>query len=171
MCKVRYSPDTVIYGHAEPFPLSLVTCKTLTSYIEREGAMAYPGDGYKMSNYGHKTYTPEQTKEQWRESCTREHRITDTHTRKRRASGDLDLPADTAENYFNTRKTHESVSSYDRSFRTAEGYCQTLKRDDLEHTQVYTYSHGLYIMTAVYTPTPHRGWMWWVRSDAGQSQC
>ena len=93
--------------------------------------MAYPGDGYKMSNYGHKTYTPEQTKEQWRESCTREHRISDSHgaTKKRESGGSQDL-------YFNTRKTHDKVSSYDRGFHVVEGYSQKLKRDDLQHTQV-----------------------------------
>ena len=37
--------------------------------------MAYPGEGYKMSNYGHKTYTPEQMKEQWRESVERETKV------------------------------------------------------------------------------------------------
>lgn len=103
--------------------------------------MAYPGDGYKMSNYGHKTYTPEQTKEQWRESCTRERRISDGHgaTRNtRRASGELDKSpsTETEDNYFNTRKTHDTVSIYDRAFHTVEGYSQKLKRDDLQHTQV-----------------------------------
>ena len=102
--------------------------------------MAYPGDGYKMSNYGHKTYTAEQTKEQWRESCTRERRITEDHrtTRQaRRESKNLDT-ADQNDNYFNTRKTHAKVSSYDRTFHTEEGYSQKLKRDDLQHTQVVT---------------------------------
>lgn len=100
--------------------------------------MAYPGDGYKMSNYGHKTYTPEQAKQQWRESCTREHKINDTHTaikKMRRTSGEQDLAKKT-ENYFNTDKTHDKVSSYDRGFHTEEGYSQKLKRDDLQHTQV-----------------------------------
>lgn len=99
--------------------------------------MAYPGDGYKMSNYGHKTYTHEQTKEQWRESCTREHRIATTHgaTRKaRETSRQLDITK--TDNYFNTRKTHPDVSTYDRSFHIVEGYCSKLKRDDLQHTQV-----------------------------------
>ena len=101
--------------------------------------MAYPGDGYKMSNYGHKTYTAEQTKEQWRESCTRERRICEGHrlTRQtRRESGE----AATGPNYFNTSKTHGKVSSYDRTFHTEEGYSQRLKRDDLQHTQVQYYN-------------------------------
>ena len=101
--------------------------------------MAYPGDGYKMSNYGHKTYTPEQTKEQWRESCTRERRLSDDHggTRRqiRRESRELEAERET-ENYFKTRKSHAQVSSYDRGFHTEEGYSQKLKRDDLQHTQV-----------------------------------
>lgn len=101
--------------------------------------MAYPGDGYKMSNYGHKTYTPEQTKEQWRESCTRENRISESHgaAKKRRESGgSQDSTASEAMTYFNTHKTHDNVSSYDRGFHVKEGYSQKLKRDDLQHTQV-----------------------------------
>ena len=90
-----------------------------------------------MSNYGHKTYTPEQTKEQWRESCTREHRISSDHraTKKRRESGDH-LGARKGENYFNTHKTYPKASSYDRGFHIVEGYSSKLKRDDLQHTQV-----------------------------------
>ena len=104
--------------------------------------MAYPGDGYKMSNYGHKTYTPEQTKEQWRESCTREQRISSGHraTKKRKESaGCLDLGATVGDNYFNTRKTYPKASSYDRGFHIVEGYSSKLKRDDLQHTQVPGY--------------------------------
>ena len=37
--------------------------------------MAYPGEGYKMANYGWKSYTPEQAKEQWRESVQREAKV------------------------------------------------------------------------------------------------
>ena len=101
--------------------------------------MAYPGDGYKMSNYGHKTYTPEQTKEQWRESCTREQRIANVHgaaRKKRESSRELDLSK--TENYFNTHKIHHKVSTYDRGFHIVEGYSSKLKRDDLQHTQVRT---------------------------------
>lgn len=36
---------------------------------------AYPGDGYKMSNYGFKEYSPEQVKEQWREGVVREKKV------------------------------------------------------------------------------------------------
>ena len=32
---------------------------------------AYPGEDYKMSNYGKKRYSPEQKKEQWREGVER----------------------------------------------------------------------------------------------------
>lgn len=41
--------------------------------------MAYPGEGYKMSNYGYKTYNPEQIKELWRENTTREFKIAKNH--------------------------------------------------------------------------------------------
>ena len=41
--------------------------------------MAYPGEGYRMSNYGRKTYTPEQVKEMWRESTDKEAKIAKGH--------------------------------------------------------------------------------------------
>lgn len=41
--------------------------------------MAYPGEGYNMSNYGLKTYSPEQIKEMWRESTDREAKINRLH--------------------------------------------------------------------------------------------
>ena len=130
--------------------------------------MAYPGDGYKMSNYGHKTYTPEQTKEQWRESCTRERRISDGHgpSRKaRRESGELELAPQT-ENYFNTRKTHGAVSSYDRGFHTEEGYSQKLKRDDLQHTQVSKPERASESSVAW-----RRVWTLWERRERDPCQC
>ncbi len=37
--------------------------------------MAYPGDGYKMSNYGLKGYTPDQKKEQWKRAVQREEKV------------------------------------------------------------------------------------------------
>ena len=37
--------------------------------------MAYPGDGYSMSNYGKKRYSPEQLKEQWKEHVLRETKV------------------------------------------------------------------------------------------------
>ena len=36
---------------------------------------AYPGEGYKMSNYGLKQYSPEQIKEQWRENVNRQTKV------------------------------------------------------------------------------------------------
>lgn len=45
--------------------------------------MSYPGDGYKMSNYGYKSYTPEQVKEQWRESTVREAKTARLHAANR----------------------------------------------------------------------------------------
>ena len=76
--------------------------------------MAYPGDGYKMSNYGVKTYTPEQMKEQWRESVERENKATRA-TRKavlEAAAADVCQPV----SYFNNEKSHAVVSTYDRTF-------------------------------------------------------
>ena len=98
--------------------------------------MTYPGDGYKLSNYGHKTYTPEQAKEQWRESCAREQTISKFHAvSKKKGEAGAESPEKSEENYFNTRKTHAAVSSYDRGFHIEEGYSSKLKRDDLQHTQ------------------------------------
>lgn len=37
--------------------------------------MSYPGEGYKMSNYGLKRYSPEQLKEQWRENIDRQIKV------------------------------------------------------------------------------------------------
>ena len=42
--------------------------------------MTYPGDGYKMSNYGYKYYSPDQVKEQWREKVMREEKVRCTLT-------------------------------------------------------------------------------------------
>ena len=89
-----------------------------------------------MSNYGHKTYTPEQTKEQWRESCAREGKVATHHAatrRQREKTGSVDL--NRTETYFNNKKTHPEVSTYDSTFHVQEGYCSKLKRDDLQHTQ------------------------------------
>ncbi len=97
-------------------------------------AMAYPGEGYKMSNYGYKTYTPEQMKEQWRESVERENKLTKTHS----ATKKTQLPCVSAAmktNYFGTEKTYTETLSFDRTFHVEEGYCSKLKRDDLQHTQ------------------------------------
>lgn len=58
-------------SRASPWqPLVFVSAASVSSPGFRERLMAYPGESYNMSNYGSKTYTPEQTKEQWREACT-----------------------------------------------------------------------------------------------------
>lgn len=36
---------------------------------------AYPGEGYKMSNYGLKTYSAEQIKLQWKKAVEREIKV------------------------------------------------------------------------------------------------
>lgn len=36
---------------------------------------AYPGEGYKMSNYGKKKYSPDQKKEQLREAIERANKV------------------------------------------------------------------------------------------------
>ncbi|XP_062501775.1 cilia- and flagella-associated protein 90-like [Corticium candelabrum] len=100
--------------------------------------MAYPGEGYNMSNYGLKTYTPEQMKEQWREACEHEiqatkNRIVTTETRRPPQTEGNDVGE--AINYYNTSKQHVTGSTYDRMFHVKEGYCSKLHRDDREHTQ------------------------------------
>lgn len=96
-------------------------------------AMAYPGEGYKMSNYGYKTYTPEQMKEQWRESVERERNLAKAHSAAKKVN--LPDPSTAGTNYFANEKTYPEISSYDRTFHVEEGYCSKLKRDDLQHTQ------------------------------------
>jgi len=98
---------------------------------------AYPGEGYKMSNYGLKTYTPEQMKEQWRESVERETKFTKRHSSpKKEPCPETELSSSLQQvNYFNNDKRYESISTYDRTFHVEEGYSSKLKRDDLQHTQ------------------------------------
>ncbi|XP_073232585.1 cilia- and flagella-associated protein 90-like [Porites lutea] len=102
--------------------------------------------GRLMSNYGLKTYTPEQIKEQWRESMKRESRLRDAHLITSSCSEELTkawktnfsrhFSSDVAvQNYFNTNKQHERVSNYDRTFHIKSGYCSKLHRDDREHTR------------------------------------
>ncbi len=38
--------------------------------------------------------------------------------------------------YFGNAKDHKKVSAFDQTFAVNEGYCQKLKRDDQQHTQV-----------------------------------
>jgi hypothetical protein len=105
--------------------------------------MAYPGEGYTMSNYGLKVYTPEQEKEQWKEACTREEKLAKNQvvfTGKVASDGtenqaSLDLHLVPTSNYFNTTKQHSATSTYDRMFHIKEGYCSKLHRDDRQHTR------------------------------------
>ncbi|XP_065827445.1 cilia- and flagella-associated protein 90-like [Oscarella lobularis] len=104
--------------------------------------MAYPGEGYNMSNYGSKWYTPEQTKEQWRRACHRERALAEKHAMSSERMGivaqksnekSTDCLKETS--YFNTEKLHKTESTYDRMFHVKEGYNSKLHRDDREHTQ------------------------------------
>ena len=97
---------------------------------------AYPGEGYNMSNYGLKTYTPEQMKEQWREKVERESKVTKYHPASKNTKHHVEQLCTSQQlNYFNTDKKYESSSTYDRMFHVKEGYSSKLKRDDLQHTQ------------------------------------
>ena len=76
--------------------------------------MAYPGEGYQMSNYGLKTFTPEETKEQWREHVEREHKCTTNHV-NREPPKEIGDPGDVT--YFGNNKEHTKTTTYDRSVR------------------------------------------------------
>ncbi len=64
-----YYSSVFVYLRTFGSPTWSVRCKN----------MAYPGEDYKMSNYGYKAYNPEQIKEQWRETTTREIKISKQH--------------------------------------------------------------------------------------------
>ena len=97
---------------------------------------AYPGEGYNMSNYGLKKYTPEQMKEQWREKVDRERKVTKYHPASKNTEHHAkQLCTSQQSNYFNNDKKYETSSTYDRMFHVKEGYSSKLKRDDLQHTQ------------------------------------
>ncbi len=85
-----------------------------------------------MSNYGYKTYTPEQMKEQWRESVERENKLAKVHSATKKTQL---VDGTTKINYFGNEKSYPEISSYDRTFHVEEGFCSKLKRDDLQHTQ------------------------------------
>ena len=88
--------------------------------------MAYPGDGYKMSNYGLKSYSPEQSKEMWKEAVHREQTIVKQHSSTKLllpgrgpGTGNTDAstspaspPAPSQISYFGKQKTHEGKSGY-----------------------------------------------------------
>lgn len=87
-----------------------------------------------MSNYGRKTYSPEQVKEMWRESTEKEAKIAKSHdVTKKLAEKKPDLSK--PQSYFDNHKTHKRDYEYDKTFCINEGYNQKLKRDDMQHTQ------------------------------------
>lgn len=96
---------------------------------------AYPGEGYKMSNYGLKKYSPDQVKEQWKQAVHRQIKVSKFHAA---IKTDLTTPLDTDISYFSNDKVYPEVLAYDLTFRYTEGYNSKLKRDDQEHTQGLT---------------------------------
>lgn len=79
--------------------------------------MAYPGDGYHMSSYGVKTFTPEEEKEQWREHVEREAKA--TRGRRTRRSGRSPLEEEGTRSYnpvsyFGNGKEHQKATTYDK---------------------------------------------------------
>ena len=79
--------------------------------------MAYPGDGYHMSNYGVKTFTAEEEKEQWREHVEREAKAT-RGRRTRGPGGSSPVEEGTQRykpmSYFDNGKEHQKETTYDK---------------------------------------------------------
>ena len=97
---------------------------------------SYPGEGYNMSNYKKKWYTPEQQKLQWEEAVRHENEVTKTHPVNKDKSAEEFLnsqEAESAQTYFNNKKSHAVSYTYDQSFHIEEGYNSKLKRDDRLH--------------------------------------
>ncbi|XP_048576658.1 uncharacterized protein LOC5518058 [Nematostella vectensis] len=106
--------------------------------------------GHFMSNYGLKTYTAEQAKEQWRESVKGESRCRDKRMITTCRNRDLcrawkveysrylsgEQPLDSI-SYFNNGKQQTRVLTYDRMFKIKQGYCSKLHRDDRQHTDAF----------------------------------
>ena len=63
--------------------------------------------------------------------------VTKYHAANRKASETQHCDTNQRLTYFNNSKTHSQISTYDRTFHMPEGYCSKLKRDDLQHTQVW----------------------------------
>ena len=98
--------------------------------------MAYPGEGYMMSSYKKKWYTPEQRKLQWEETVKREIHSTNSHpvNKSNPATDVLDSPGvKDAESYFNNHKSYPTSYLYDKAFHIDTDYNAKLKRDDCLH--------------------------------------
>ena len=88
--------------------------------------MAYPGEGYHMSNYGVKTFTAEEEKEQWREHVDREAKA--TRGRRTRGAGRSPPQEEGTQSckpvsYFNNGKEHQKATTYDKLAYIESGYC------------------------------------------------
>ena len=80
--------------------------------------MTYPGEGYTMSSYKKKWYTPEQCKLQWEESVKREIESTKSHpvNKNKPATYVLDsLEVKDAESYYNNHKSYPNSYLYDKA--------------------------------------------------------
>ncbi|KAJ8024781.1 hypothetical protein HOLleu_34790 [Holothuria leucospilota] len=101
--------------------------------------------GKRMSNYGLKNPTPEESKLLWKEIVEREKKIRANHLAIKGDGSSAEWPGikhllptkeemEANNNYFNNKKQHGSSSTYDRLFHVKEGYQCKLHRDDREHT-------------------------------------
>jgi len=98
--------------------------------------MAYPGEGYNMSSYKKKWYTPEQHKLQWEESVRREIQSTKSHpvNKGKPVTDVFNSPGvEDAKSYYNNHKSYPTSYLYDKTFHIDKDYNAKLKRDDRLH--------------------------------------
>ena len=95
------------------------------------------GAGESRSNYGVKTFTPEEIKNEWIENVERAQRIRKNHKcamQEREGIEKVKNGEISQISYFNNNKQHAVSSTYDRQFHVKHGYHSKLRRDDREHT-------------------------------------
>ena len=88
------------------------------------------------SNYGLKTYTPEETKNQWKQHVEKHRYIRISHksaAQERQMIEKLKQGVPEEISYFNNNKQHSVVSAYDRQFNVEQGYQSKLRRDDRKY--------------------------------------
>ncbi|XP_063689837.1 uncharacterized protein LOC134822631 [Bolinopsis microptera] len=87
-----------------------------------------------MSNYGAKSYNPEEQKRQWKEHVHNEIKTQMNHPISKsehfvKKEG-LEACLDRKINYYNSEKQYDKNGTYDRLFHQKEGYNPSHKRDD-----------------------------------------
>ena len=88
------------------------------------------------SNYGLKTYTPEEMKNQWKQHVEKHRLMRVAHksaNEERQKIAKIKEGFREEISYFNNNKQHFPVSAYDRQFHVEQGYQSKLARDDRKH--------------------------------------